>query len=117
MSCSKMQSVNLFGDIYDFPKEEITFIDQLEPGDHIADEKSHLYWHHMIVRKINKEQGIICVIHFFNTFKEFINETCPYKAVVRTDDFKFRSKRLVTSLKAAINRKQLKVHAICMDTF
>ena len=93
-----MQFVNLFGDIYDFPKEEITDIDQLQPGDHIAVEKSHLYWHHMIVRKINKEQGIICVTHFFNTFKEFINVTCPCKAVVRTDEFKFSSKRLVTFL-------------------
>lgn len=93
MCCSKMQSVNLFGDLYDFPKEEITVIDQLEPGDHIAYEQLCLYWHHMIVSGVNKEQGIIHVIHFFNTPEEYINMTYPDKAQVRRDDIEFSSKR------------------------
>ena len=51
-----MLRVNRFGERYHFPKEEINAVDQLKPGDHIAFESNVVYWHHMIVEKVEKEQ-------------------------------------------------------------
>ena len=79
------RKINRFGDPYVFSKEEITVIDQLKPGDHIAIEQNGVYWHHMLVEKVDKEQGVIHVIHYYNTAEEFLHETMPDKALVRQE--------------------------------
>jgi hypothetical protein len=87
------RSINRFGDRYQFVKEEINAINQLKPGDHIAFESKGLYWHHMIIEKVEKEQEKIHVIHYHNSCERFIYETFPEKAIVREDTFNFNDER------------------------
>ena len=83
--CSR--TINRFGEMYQFPRVEIISIDELAPGDHIAVEQNPLYWHHMIVEKVEKEEGKFHVIHYYNTFEEFVNETFPQKAIVHATKY------------------------------
>lgn len=85
---------NRYGQPLRYNKEEITLLDQLKPGDHIAYEQLKLYWHHMIVEKVDLDgEKPIHVIHYYNTPKDFLN-TFPKKAEVRRDSFAFSPEKI-----------------------
>ena len=79
--------VNLFGRCFDNNKERFVlianrfgrcfpnkierfYLEQLQPGDHIVEERWFIcipiYWHHMIVEKVDVIQNLICVIHYYD---------------------------------------------------
>ena len=75
------------------PIERVYFLFQLDKGDHIAFERlDGLYWHHAIVEDVLTERGIIIVIEYSNSAKEFSQDNSsppknPGKAKVRRHEY------------------------------
>lgn len=86
---------NIYGQVYDFVKEEVTLIEQIYPGDHLAYEKCKVYWHHVIVEDVDKDTKEIKIIHYYNDISGFIETSFNQGSLaqVKRSSITFWSKR------------------------
>ena len=66
---------------YKVPIERVYNFSQLHEGDHIAIKRLYgVYWHHAIIEDVETERGIINVIEYSNSAKEFSQDSSsPFK--------------------------------------
>ena len=57
MDIQKGTNTESDGQKHHVPIERVYSLSQLQPGDHIAINRQHIFWHHAIVEDIETEQG------------------------------------------------------------
>ena len=80
----------------DVSKERVYSLAQLHKGDHIAIKRLNgCYWHHAIVKDVNTEKGVISVIEYSYSVREFLQDNSsspkiPIKAKVIRSKYRLK---------------------------